>query len=106
MDDLNIPKALGCLFSFIHDNKDFDTLKSESLLNEWAACLYALGISLQDIREETLDIPSEIKLKAEQRWEAKKERRFQEADQLRKEIENLGWNILDQKDSYRLQKSR
>ena len=105
-DDLNVPKALGCLFSFMHDNKNFDALKSESLLNEWAACLYALGIPLQNIQEENLDIPLEIKLKAEQRWEAKKERRFQEADQLRKEIELLGWSILDQKNSYTLQKLR
>ena len=90
----------------MHDNKNFDALKSESLLNEWAACLYALGIPLQNIQEENLDIPFEIKLKAEQRWEAKKERRFQEADQLRKEIELLGWSILDQKNSYTLQKLR
>ncbi|MEM9773599.1 MAG: cysteinyl-tRNA synthetase [Chloroflexota bacterium] len=40
---------------------------------------------------------------ADQRWAAKNNRDWAAADQLRDEIENLGWKILDSKDGYSLE---
>lgn len=104
LDDLNVPKALGCLFSFInqkHDNED-----KKQVLEEFAACLYALGIRLPDTSTEDADIvPEAIRTLAEQRWNAKKARDFEKADALRRELNEAGWQILDSKDSYRLVKS-
>lgn len=99
-DDLNVPKALGCLFTFINQFKPEDLEPKEQLLNEWAACLFALGITLTE--KKTLEIPEKICQLAEKRWLAKKERNFQEADHLRKTLEESGWKILDQKDSYQI----
>lgn len=99
-DDLNVPKALGCLFTFINQFKPEDLEPKEQLLNEWAACLFALGITLTE--KKTLEVPEKICQLAEKRWLAKKERNFQEADHLRKTLEGSGWKILDQKDSYQI----
>lgn len=99
-DDLNVPKALGCLFTFINQFKPEDLEPKEQLLNEWAACLFALGITLTE--KKTLEIPEKIRQLSEKRWLAKKERNFQEADHLRKTLEESGWKILDQKDSYQI----
>ncbi len=99
-EDLNVPKALGCLFIFMNHAKPEDVNPKEQLIKEWAACLFALGIVLQE--KKSLEIPESIREVAEQRWLAKKERNFQEADRLRKTLEEFGWKILDQKDAYQI----
>ena len=99
-EDLNVPKALGCLFAFINHTKPEDVDSKEQLIKEWAACLYALGIVLEE--KKSLEIPENIRELAEKRWIAKKERNFQEADHLRKALEEEGWKVLDQKDAYQI----
>lgn len=99
-DDLNVPKALGCLFTFMNRTKPEDVYSKEPLIKEWAACLFALGIALEE--KKILEIPETIQELAKKRWLAKKERNFQEADSLRKVLEDLGWKILDKKDSYQI----
>ena len=80
--------------------KPADVNSKEQLIKEWAACLFALGITLEE--KKTLEIPETICELAEKRWLAKKERNFQEADSLRKTLEDSGWKILDQKDGYQI----
>ena len=99
-EDLNIPKALGFLFTFMNRTKVADLPQNEQLIKEWAACLFALGIVLE--KKKTLEIPENIQELAERRWVAKKERNFQEADNLRESLEEIGWKILDKKDSYQI----
>ena len=103
MEDLNVPKALGCLFSFIHRTQEFSSDQSPQILNEWAACLYALGIVAK--KEKLTDhviIPLPVRRMAEQRWLAKQARNFKEADDIRHILEQEGWKILDTKDSYQV----
>jgi len=99
-EDLNVPKALGCLFAFINCTNPADVNPKEQLIKEWAACLFALGIVLEE--KKNLEVPENILELAEKRWFAKKERNFQEADALRKTLEEEGWKVLDQKDTYQI----
>ena len=103
LDDLNVPKALGCLFSFINQKHD----KNEALriLDEIAPCLFALGIVVPaSFKSENEVIPEDIRALAEQRWEAKKMRDFGKADALRRALNEAGWQALDSKEGYRLEK--
>lgn len=102
-EDLNTPKALGCLFSFLHKHPSLPSEQAASFLAEWAAALYALGISLEEPKEEPIAIPDEIQQLAQQRWEAKQARNFSKADQLRQILQQKGWEVLDRKADFWLQ---
>ena len=103
-DDLNVPKALGCLFTFIHQNRTLSKEQAKALLNEWCAALYALGIQYDrtGAGKILIEIPDDIRAFAEQRWAAKQARQFQEADRLRQVIAKNSWEVLDQKEGYEL----
>ena len=70
--------------------------------------MYALGIDLSEIENETqeapIEIPDEIVELANKRWEAKKAKNFALADELRKKISDLGWTVLDKKDGFDIKK--
>ncbi len=102
-EDLNTPKALGCLFLFIRKMPTVEVPMFPLLLKEWAACLYALGIDLNEaLQEEEVHVPLPVRRMAEQRWQAKLARDFKAADDIRKILEESGWKILDSKDSYKV----
>ena len=68
-----------------------------------AAILYALGIRLFQTPEvEPIKIPQSIETLAQERLQAKQAKDWEKADDLRKELTEQGWQILDQKDGYDL----
>ena len=89
----------------MHQNPSPSKVQTETLLDEWCATLYALGIEYEDPDTElpTVEIPNNIQTLAEQRWAAKQARQFQEADRLRRVLAENGWNVLDRKDNYVLE---
>ncbi len=66
--------------------------------------LNAFGIILP-AEEAAQDAPAEVKALAEQRWQAKQDKNWAEADRLRGEVTALGWTIKDRKDGYDLVKA-
>ena len=48
------------------------------------------------------EAPEEVRTLADQRWQAKQNRDWTEADRLRAEVAALGWVIKDRKDGYDL----
>jgi cysteinyl-tRNA synthetase len=56
------------------------------------------------LKEETINISEEIKNLVEKREKERKNKNWLEADKLRKEIQNKGYNILDTKEGPRLEK--
>lgn len=101
--DLNTSAALGNLFSTLKKlcahppgREDLSTT-----LAELATLLAALGITLEFPSEApAADIPDAILQAAEQRWQAKRDRDWATADQLRDDLLAKGWKILDRKDGY------
>jgi cysteinyl-tRNA synthetase len=103
-NDLNTPEALGLLFKKIASINDLTPSERDTCVEELRVVLYGFGIKLFD--KKALVIPQEVQLLAEKRWQAKKDRKFDESDRLRKELLALGWNVLDQKDGYQLEKQK
>ena len=60
-------------------------------------------ISFVDEKEKT-EIPDEVKKLAEKRWQAKKERNFAKADELRNEILKMGFEVKDTREGYDINK--
>ena len=102
-DDINVPKAIGEIFASLEKLG-----ASQENLNAFGGLMYALGIDLSEIENETqeapIEIPDEIVELANKRWEAKKAKNFALADELRKKISDLGWTVLDKKDGFDIKK--
>jgi len=99
-DDLNIPGALGKLFTEVNQPLPTDPVVLASDLKAFDDVLYLIGISLEEAKVE---IPAEVSALAQKRWEAKQAKNFALADTLRKEITQLGYSMLDRKDGYSLE---
>ncbi len=91
-DDLNMPLALASVFEAIKLPYSIDVYNLVQKLD------VALGLKLN--AEE--QVPAEIELLAKQRWQAKKDRNFAQADALRTEVLSKGYEILDSKDGYQI----
>jgi cysteinyl-tRNA synthetase len=106
-DDLNTPLALTLLYNLITEtNKLFteskvDPEKAAYILGVFDEINKVFGLKFQ---EKETEIPEEIKKLAEDRLEARKSKDFQKSDELRKEIEKMGYLIEDLGDGYKLKK--
>ncbi len=98
-DDINTPKLLAVL---------------QGALNAWGEHIYQIITWLEDnflklwlfetIVEEKFDIPAEITTLGDQRVEAKKNKDYVLADELRNKIAAAWWEIKDTKDGYEFSK--
>lgn len=86
--DLDTPKAIAYMW---------EVLKSDLTPTTKLGVLYSfdqvLGLGLQDVKEEAL--PAEIQNLINQRNEARKNRDWALSDDIRKKIEELGWEVKD-----------
>jgi len=88
-DDLNTPSALALMWQLIKDKKIKDADKKKTLLDFDKV----LGLGLAKIKK--VAVPPQVKKLAQKRETLRKEKKWQEADQIRKEIEKLGYKIED-----------
>lgn len=98
-DDINIPLALGLLFTAIKEPKSKDIYELALYFDK------ALGLSLDKLpapKEEIIDVPEEVMALVEKRKQAKKDRDFALADQIRAEITALGYNVLDTREGVKV----
>jgi cysteinyl-tRNA synthetase len=100
-DDLNFPKALAVLWS---------AAKSSITASDKLDLLYefdeVLGLKLKDYcnsvgvpHRESLQIPEDIVRLVKKREELRSQKKFAEADLVRKEIEEKGWKVVDDSSS-------
>lgn len=97
-DDLNMPVALAVCQKLLKEPKSKDVYALIKKFNE------VLGLNL-DEEQKGEEVPQEIKDMAEKRWQAKKNKDFATADNLRAEISKLGYTINDKKDGYDIVKN-
>lgn len=100
-DDLNTTKALAIL------QKVFKS----KISNKNKLCIadkfdQVLGLNLINGKTNDLNakLPEDIIEKGKERYDARKEKRFEESDRLRDEIEKLGYIVEDTKDGQRIYK--
>ncbi len=106
-DDLNISGALGILFDFVRDtNKAIDSngisaggaRRAEELLDRLDAVTGLFAF----VEEQT---PGEILDLVKQRQQARREKNFARADEIRKEITEKGWILEDTPDGPRVKRA-
>lgn len=102
-DDINIPLALGVLFSMLKEPKSVDIYNLAIDFDK------VLGLSLSKvtspiIKEEMPDYPLEVAELVEARKQAKKDKNFALSDEIRDKITSLGYNVLDTREGVKITK--
>lgn len=88
-NDLNFPQGLAVLWEMLKSNvPDYDKL---DLLLDWDQ---VLGLDLANV-QNNLDVPEEVKRLAGTRESLRKAGKYVEADNIRMQIEKLGWEVKD-----------
>lgn len=98
-DDLNIPLALGVVWTMIKEPK------SKAIYDLALQFDKVLGLSLdtaQPAKEEQEQIPEDVRKIADERYEAKKRKDFALADELRAKLSDMGYTVADTKDGYNI----
>ena len=96
-DDLNIPLALGVVWTMIKEPK------SKAIYDLALQFDKVLGLDFdkaQPSKDEQEQVPEEIRKIADERYEAKKRKDFALADALRAKLSDLGYTVMDTKDGY------
>ena len=96
-DDLNTPAALAVVWDMV--KSDLESGRKAATLLAWDKIL---GLGLDKHVAKPISVPENIKAIAQRRWEAKSRQDWNEADQLRLELENQGWKMEDGQDGYKL----
>ena len=98
-DDLNTPKALAVMWDMFKSN-----IPAEDKYDLAISFDEVLGLSLTKIGSTQIAYPAEIKKLLERRNELRNKGKFSEADQVRKEINKLGFKIEDSSEESKLRK--
>jgi cysteinyl-tRNA synthetase len=96
-DDLNTAKAIATVWELLGDN-------SVSEEDKWATVLYfdqVLGLNLNNVQKFT--ISAEAQKLMEMRDTARAEKDFARSDELRRQLEGLGYEVLDTSEGTKLQ---
>lgn len=105
-DDIHTPKALGELFAFINkiNPSTLNQSSKDALLQLFTELnnVFAVWHIGEPPVVEVEPIPDEIASLAEQRWQAKQSRDFSAADEFRKQLLALGYEIKDSKTEYQI----
>ncbi len=97
-DDLDTPRALALLWDVFKDPNMSDPDKKATILDFDKV----FGLGFENLKEEI--IPAEVLKLAEEREQARKNKDFKKSDELRKEINSLGYDIKDTSEGPRLHK--
>jgi cysteinyl-tRNA synthetase len=102
-DDLNTPAALGGLFTGLREASSLTGKDAAAALAGFNRILRALGLTLPEENEASIEIPDSIRALAETRWAARLAKNWAESDKLRAELTAQGWLMKDGKESYTLE---
>ena len=100
-DDLNMPLAMGVVWEVIREEKK--SKKYAELIEKFDE---VLGLDLKNYQnyQKEIEIPENIKELIEKRNQARKEKKWEESDKIRDEIQKLGYNIKDTKEGIKIEK--
>ncbi len=95
-DDLNTPRAISVLWKLVRDKKEDGKLKTIKKMDE------VFGLKL--LEKEEVEIPAEIQKLINKREEFRRMKNFEKADEIRKQIMKLGYQIDDAEEGARVRK--
>ncbi len=105
-DDLNTPLALSILYELINETNKITSAqrlpskKAKQILSLWKKINSVFGLRLNGQAE----IPAEILELAKKRQHSRQEKKFQEADSFRKNIEEKGYLVEDTNKGFKVKK--
>lgn len=98
-DDLNVPLALGVLWTMLKLPKSKDVYNLALTFDK----IFALDFDkIKEEQKPELEIPEDVKAMAELRLAARREKNWAESDRLRDVIAYMGYAVKDTKDGYEL----
>jgi len=97
-NDLNMPQALALTWELLKDNNIPDKEKYGTVLGFDKI----LGLKLDKVKR--LEVPEKIKELVRTREKLRQEKKFKQADKIRKEIEKMGYEIEDTKNKPKIKK--
>jgi cysteinyl-tRNA synthetase len=97
-DDLNTPQALALMWQIIKDKKISDEEKCATLLDFDKV----FGLDLDRVKKP--EIKKDIKKLVELREKSREKKQWQKADEIRKEIEKIGYRVEDTKQGPKIKK--
>ncbi len=112
-DDFNTAKALANLYGYFKTMKAKLAKNDNSVVEDYNAikATYSMLGLFTEAPEEFLkahekveEVPEDVKALAESRFQAKKDKNFALADELREKIKQKGYSVLDTKEGYTLTK--
>lgn len=93
-DDLNMPKALSVVWEMVRSD-----VPNEQKMHSLLKMDEVLGLGLREYVEEKaqkpVNVPQEVLDLVEERRQARKDRHYSQADQLRNKIKKLGFDVID-----------
>lgn len=102
-DSFNMPKAISLIFEVMNSKfKEYSSIINFDKVFGLGFGEYEQKIKYQVLNNMDIELPTEIIKLAEERLVAKKEKRFVDADRLKKELQDLGWDIRDNFKDYTL----
>lgn len=96
-DDLNVPGGLQVLWKLVRNEKAKGKVKTIKKIDE------VLGLSL--FKKEEVKLPKDIQKLADEREEARKEKNWKKADEIREEIKKKGYSIEDTSEGVKIRKA-
>ena len=105
LDDMNTSECYGAVFKGMKEIESSNEHSADALSNQLTGLAFimeALGISPE--MPKVVEAPDEIVALAAQRWEAKKQRDWAQADSFRDQLTQKGWSVKDTPDGYELKK--
>ena len=97
-DDLNVPLALGVLWTMLKLPKSKDVYNLALTFDK------VFALDFDEVKEPAVEIPTNIVELAEQRLQLRKEKRWAESDLLREAIALKGYVIKDTPNGYEITK--
>ncbi len=99
-DDLNMPLAMSYVWEAAKEPR-----KSKQIAELLLKFDTVLGLKIdEEIKEEKVEVPEDVKELVEKRNQAKTNKNWEEADKLRVEIQEKGYNIKDTKQGVIIEK--
>ena len=101
-DDINVPLALGILFTAIKEPKSKDIYELALEFDKIFGLSFDKIKAAEAVKEEAVEIPDEIASLVKARAEAKASKNYALADEIRAEIAKKGYNVLDTRDGVKV----
>lgn len=97
-DDLNVPLAIGVLWTMLKLPRSADVYKLALKFDK----IFALDFDKVKEQKQQIEVPAEVAALAEQRFAARKQKNWAESDRLRDQLATMGYAVKDTATGYEI----